>query len=492
MTVDFTHGYQPPGVYVEEEPSALVSVTGLPPTLVAIVGPSIGYRRASQEVALSETAARLTHRGIDQASIVVTRVDTGEAVDPADWTTNVVGSLASRDYFLDFVRQGSATTEDGTLVFVSYQYTEPEFFVPRRFDNFEDVKDAFGEPLNLSTEGTNDPGYQAVLSPLSLAAKIAFENGAGELFLCATTPPPSSASTDSARSTALRDALVDAYKKVATNYSISLVVPLTDGILEADAGSVGTGLLNHVETASRDGYFRTGILGFDPTVTTAPDSLLESGGFRSRRIVLAYASPSGMAYYNGAANKTVSLGHQYLAAAYAGRLSSRPVQNGLTREVLRSFQGVSGTPLSNSLKNQYAAAGVAITEVNRLGRLSVRHGVTTDPSNLRSREISIGRARDALVALVQNGTEEAGLIGSPITDITPLSLKSVVQGLLEHAQNSGTIVGYDGLAVRQRSTDPSVIEVRFAYRPAYPLNYIVIAFSINVATGETTDLAEVA
>jgi hypothetical protein len=41
------------------------------------------------------------------------------------------------------------------------------------------------------------------------------------------------------------------------------------------------------------------------------------------------------------------------------------------------------------------------------------------------------------------------------------------------------------LAVRQTSsTDPTVVEVKFAYKPAYPLNYIVISFSIDMSTGD--------
>ncbi len=64
--------------------------------------------------------------------------------------------------------------------------------------------------------------------------------------------------------------------------------------------------------------------------------------------------------------------------------------------------------------------------------------------------------------------------------------------MLEHAVLTGTIVAYTGLAVRQRSLDPTVIEVKFSYLPAYPLNYIVISFSVNVATGATEGLTEIA
>jgi hypothetical protein len=200
-----------------------------------------------------------------------------------------------------------------------------------------------------------------------------------------------------------------------------------------------------------------------------------------------FANSAGLSY-NGPTGQSITLGHQYLAAAYAGRMAALPVQKALTREVLRSFAGIIGTPLSNSLKNQYAAAGVAITETSRLGQLIVRHGVSTDPSDLNTQEMSLTRARDSLVVLCQLGIDNAGLVGQPITAETPTTIKSVVAGLLEHAKLVGLFLDYTDLQVRQLSTNPSVIQVRFGYSPSYPLNYIVVTFSINVTSGETTDV----
>jgi hypothetical protein len=491
---DFGHGYTPPGVYIEESDTPLVTTTGVPPMLVALIGQSAGFQTHVEQVPLSNLAVRLDHQGIDSTSITLTRADTGAPVPGSDYATAASGPLTNRDYYLDLTRTAASALTDGTLVNVFYRYTDPAFFTPKTYDNYEDVKDAYGEPLNLSPQTPGDPTYQAITSPLSLAAKIAFENGAGQLVLVATTPPAATDTTSAARSTAKRNALASAYAKIATNYNISVVVPITDGILAADAAGVATDLRTHLENASADGYLRTGIIGFDPTVTatTAPDMLLASGGFKSKRINLAFASPSGMSFYNGGSNQTLSIGHQYLAAALAGRRGRLAVAKALTRETLRSFAGLAGTPLSNTLKNQYAAAGVLIVEVDRQGALSVRHDVTTDVTNVNSRESSVVRGRDAMVVLLQTGTEAAGLIGQPIDDTTTLSVKSVISGLLDHAVLTGLVVATTDLAVRLRSTDPSVIEVKFAYRPAYPLNYIAVSFSINVATGETEDLTDTA
>ena len=486
--VDFTHGYQPPGVYIDEDATPLVSVTGVPPTLVALVGPSVGSQKNVEQVPLADIAVRLARQGIVQASVVVTRVDTGAVVPDTDYDLTPSGATTSPDFWTDLVRAVAAGTTANTLVNVSYSYTDPNFFVAKKFENYEDVKDAYGEPLNLVPQALGDPTYVAVLSPLSLAAKFAFENGAAQLVLCATAPMGTGSAA--VRSAAGRTALAAALASIETDYAINVVVPITDGIIAADAINVGLDLTAHLNSTANDGFFRFGILGFDPAVgqATAPDVLLNTGAFRDRRLMVAYAAPQGMNFYNGGSNQYLSLGHQYLAAAYAGRMAALATQKSLTREIIRSFSGIAGMPLSNSLKNQYAAAGVAITEIDRLGQMTVRHAVTTDPTNVNTRESAVVRAKDALITLVQTGTERAGLIGQPIDETTTLSVKSVVSGLLENAKSSGLVVDYQDLAVRLRSTDPSVIEVKFAYRPAYPLNYIVVSFSINVTTGTVTNV----
>lgn len=488
MTVDFTHGYQPPGVYIEEDPTPLVSTTGLPPVRVAIVGRALGYQSRTQQVTLSEDQVRLTPQGIDSSSVVVRKVsdNTVLAAGEVAVTATTPGAGGAQDYYTDIALAVDATTEPGTAAWVTYNYVVPDYFAPRTLSNFEDIKGLYGTPLNLSAQALGDSAYQAVVSPLSLAAQFALINGAAEVVLV----PIEAEVTDN--SATVRTALAAAYAKISTDYAVSIVVPLTDGLDTADAPGAGLDLLSHLVSASNDGFLRTGVLGFDPDVTTAPDALVTTGGFKSKRVMLAYASPAGLQVYNGNSNQSVVVGHQYLAAAYAGRMAALPVQKSLTKEQIAGFAGVAGTPLSNALKNQYAASGVAVTEIDRLNRIVVRHGLTTDRTNINTAEMSVVRARDAMVNLLQNGVESSGLIGQPIDDATPLNVKSVVAGLLEYASTNGVFVSYTGLAVRQASTDPSVIEVKFEYRPAYPLNYILISFSINVTTGDSDLTAEAA
>jgi hypothetical protein len=360
---------------------------------------------------------------------------------------------------------------------------DPNFYAPKVFSDYEDVKNAYGEPLNLVPPVTGAISYTAIVSPLSLAAKIAFENGATSVLLVATTPPISTATTAAAISASNRAALAAAYSKIEQNYSAAVVVPLTDGILTADAPGVGTDLKTAVELSSSEDYPRVGMLGFEPAVTTVPPLLLSTGGFASKRVMFHYCAPGGMAFYSSAIARYVALGHQYLAAAAGGRLASGPPQRSLTAQSLNSFSGFSGAALATRDKNTYASLGIAITEVDRNGNIVVRHGVTTNTSSINTREVSVVRGRDAMITLVLNVIRQGKLIGSPVTNSTVVSLKSVIAGALEYSVSIQNILGYKDLKIRQRSVDPSVMEVTFAYAPIYPLNYIVLTFGIDLTAG---------
>lgn len=488
MAMDFSRNYSPPGVYIEESDSTLVSATGIPPTLVAIVGPAQDFQTNTEQVVLSDVAVTLAKEGIDTNSLTATVAGTGVAVDPADYSlTKVPASPSDQEYTVTLLAAADPDVEVGTTLFVTYRYTTPEYYAPQAFENFEDVKDVFGEPLNLSVMSPGDDDYQHINSPLALAAMIAMQNGATDLVLCAATPPPGSASTDAAKSTARKAALAAAYTKIATDPSVNVLVAVTDFIAEDDAPGVLTDLRSAIVTGNNNGNFRFGITGFEPDVETAPDEILDTSGSADKRLMVAYASPEGLTMYSGGANTTFAVGHSYLAAAYAGRMARLPVQQAITKQVIAGFVGIAGTPLANSLKNQYSSSGIAVSEQDRFRRLSIRHGVTTDMTSVNTREASVVRARDSLVTALDEGMTGSSLIGSPVDDDLLLSVKSAVQGILESAVGDEVINSYTGLTLRQQSNDPTVVEVKFAYKPAYPLNYIVISFSIDTTTG-TTDL----
>lgn len=480
MAPDFSQ-YQPPGVYVEEETTPLVSVVGVSPTVVAIVGPSVGYRVHTQAVTLSGTTpATLEKLGINPSTGLSVAAADGTVFPSSKYATVAaagvdgdIGTTTDNTLTLARIVTGTADIPDGATVYVTYRYSDASFYSPLRATDFDDVKDAYGEPINLTTG--------EVTSPLSLAAKIAFENGAGQVVLVATD--------DAAASLTTRANLSEAMAKLESIYDVNVVVPLPVGLSgttssAGDTENVAADLKSHVEVQSALNSFRIGIIGFEKTVTRAPEVL--AAATRSSRIMMAW--PNRLSYYNGATNTMMEVAGYYLAAAYAGRLASLTVQTPLTKKQIRGFAGLPASmaqTMTITAKNTWSAAGVAVTEVARDGRLVVRHGTTTKTDTTTTREASLVRAKDALINLIQLTADRTDMIGSPIDDTTPIRVKGVIQGCLETALNTGIIIGYNNLKVRQTPADPSVIEVKFQYRPAYPLNYIVVSFSINTTTGET-------
>ena len=134
--------------------------------------------------------------------------------------------------------------------------------------------------------------------------------------------------------------------------------------------------------------------------------------------------------------------------------------------------------MTTATKNEWSSQGVAVTEVTRQRDLVVRHGRTTDVTNLLRSEISIVRQRDRLVELMDDALVSARVIGSPIRQETVPQIKSIIVGVLESAK--GTLIfDYRDVFARQNPDNPSSIDVKFALKVNYPTNYVNIEFAID-------------
>lgn len=478
---DFVNQYQPPGVYVEEETSPLVAVVGTTPSVVGLLGPSIGYRTHTEAVTLTGTApVTLSKLGVDIATNFEVRSEDGTVLPTVgDYVLDIGGGEdADEDTETDntatIARVALGDIGDGDTVFVSYRYTDTAYHSPHRFRDFDDVRDYYGEAVDTVTN--------AVVSPVSLAAKVAFENGAREVVIVATT------GTDVLTS---RGELEAAYDKLSTYYDVRVIVPLPVGltgtaIAPGDVVNVAADLATWISgSISGDDILRVGLIGFESSITVAPETI--AAGTESSRVGILW--PNGLNYYNGATNTVLEVAGYYLAAAAAGVMVNNEVQIPLTRKQIRGFTGIpaaKAATLSKSNKDLWSSSGVMVVEIDRQGRLVVRHGTSSDPTSVLTRELSLVRARDEMVTSIHDTVDASGLIGSAIDEETPIRVKGVIAGVLETLVSAGTIVAYQSLKVRQKSLDPTIIEVKFEYRPAYPLNYIVVSFQVNTITGETT------
>jgi hypothetical protein len=360
-------------------------------------------------------------------------------------------------------------------VSVTYQYTDADYYVLHGFTDFTSFQAAYGPAL--------DPISGAIVSPISLAAQIALMNGANQVYAIALDGTGT-----------LQQQFADAYALLsASNNNVNVVIPLWDTVTDGTALAGMFQTLNAALAAdANSGVLRTAIVGLDSAYAGSATAVATlATGVSSSRIVLAW--PNQLSFFNGYTNSTVTVDGFYLAAALGGQAASRQPQVPLTRKLPQGFVGMPAaaqTTMTRTVKDQLAVAGVCVIELDRNNQLSVRQGLTTNyAGGVLTRELSLVRAQDALYTLVQNNLNSAALIGQPLTSGTPLQVKSIVAGALETAKTAGLIVDYSNLAVRQQTPpngDPTVIDVQFAYKPSYPLNYVIVGFTIDTSTGNST------
>jgi hypothetical protein len=477
--VDFSR-YLPPGVYTNPMPGPQLVVNSTLPTAVALFGTTIGYRKftesiyveADQQLTVPAVSRTLAQKGIDLTTLVVTNPYTGAVFDEnQDYTVVLVGGTQGTSEALYAVSRviDGGTILSGDTVTVSYRYTDPDYFNPFVFYDYDDVRTAYGEPFNLTSETVNGVAPGGVLSELTLAAKFAFMNGAYQVVCVAVQP-------DDPESPVVAE-YVAALEKLNDQALVALVVPCNGGMQPLNEQ-----VRQHVVTQSANRFERRAIIGMDGSISS-DQRRTYANQIGEQRIALV--SPTKFTYYSPELNKSIELGGQYLAASLAGMTVSMSYAQPLTHKVITGWEGVVDLQKEQE-KNDESKNGLMVIEKTRRQKMWVRHGVTTDPSDLLHREWNIIGQQDALVYRLRDYLENANLIGQPIYDYTLVNVKASAEAALQSLLRDGLLVNYSGLKARQLLTNPDVIEVSFSWLPAMPLNYIVVTFAVSLTSGSVT------
>lgn len=415
----------------------------------------------------------LTYRGIKLDSVKVWDPNSGQVwVEGTDYTVLRLSqgddtTPGTRDdtYTIQRVIDGGHI-EPGDIVTVEYNYTDPDYFNPYPFYDWDDIREYYGESYDSNGN---------LQSEITLMSKFAMDNGAYQIVCVAVDAQNPSAPTIGE--------YADALDKFRDEPLVGIIVPAIG------AQPIHALVQQHVNIQSNNRYERRAIVARDGTGTVVSSSqrMTDAQSLHDERIMMV--SPSTFKYFAPELGVETLVGGQYMAAALAGISIRQNPAEPLTRKRVFGFTDV-GEILREGAKNQETQSGLCVVEKTRRQIMQVRHGVTTNFDDLLKREWSIIGQADAMVFRIRDYLENAGLIGRPILDTTLISVKASTVSSLESLVRDKIIRGYREVKVRQISTLPDVIEVKYEWRPSYPLNYIVVKYSVAVEDGSiSTELS---
>jgi len=372
-----------------------------------------------------------------------------------DNTTLVLNNEATADATANAAVQPNTGIASGDTVTVSYTYTDANYFEATIMSDYADVVDKYGSPFDANGN---------VNSKLSFAARLAFLNGADEIITLAAT-----ADTQTPIEAALT--------KLEDEPDVRIVVI-------ANGGSwAPSSLYAHTTKMNGQGFYRFGIAGRDGTPTLIDAASIRAAASALNDESIRYVNVSSFYLSNPVTGANLSVGAWAAAAAIAGMYAGRDVQIPLTRKTVAGFVGINDVRRETE-KALDAAAGLLVIEERGGGVIRVRHDITTAVGSVNTREASVVRAKYELAHRVKVALD-ASAVGAVLPAGRAASLvETITSSVLDGLVVEQAINGYSDVKGRLLDGDPTTVEVRFQYLPAYPINNINVVFTINTTTGD--------
>ena len=473
MSINFD-AYVNPGIYIEEINFPLTVSPSIAPTIIGLVGTGQGYQSYTQTILVpadtggSGTAVALTKLGINTSSIVIVDRWTGQGYNGAaafivgtDYTvttsTSAPGSVQYPVTSITRITTGNISVAE--YLTISYTFTDATYGTVQSFTDYQDVVGAYGNPFD--TTGTT------INSSVTLAAYLAFLNGAQTIYVS----PVTAASPTAAN-------YVSAVNAFGTYPEVNVVVPLSD--LTGTPG-VYQGTLQYLTQMQGQGTYVIAFVGRSlGSAGTYTDLISQAQGIDNSRVAIVF--PSQINILNG--SNTITVDGWYAAAAVAGVLGGQAPQIPLTHKKVKGFSGIPQQVLPTSQQEfNMQQSGVMVLHKNRDGSIQVNHGLSTNPTNIYTREFNIQFAQDRLQDLLVSVLNQSALIGGVLDATTPNLVMSIVTGALNYAESQDLIYSYANTKWRVPSFNPTLMQVQFSYKPMLPLNYIQIQFAVDTTAG---------
>lgn len=496
--------YSVPGVTVREIATPSVAPVIAAPATVALVGLSQGYIIKTEAVTLTGTTAAPLNIPADAVAetSAVYPVKVIDAEDrsrgAADGSGYVSGTAftynAAAKTLVRIAGSGTTFIPDGGTVLITYAYRTADYFEPFRTGSLGAIESRFGAAY--SADG------KSLLSALTFAASLAFANGARDVvvqpLLKRATPgdPETAASQPITADVAQASTWQDSMFQLRDTPDVNILTPVIGqsftGVTKSVQDSIFAAVQNHIDFMRSQEQYIVGVLGVDYSASAASissqrDDLISSvaalqgrfGQALNEHIVFVSPTVVERSLPGNPAQVLTKLGGQYVAAAMAGLLGGRETTEPLTRISLSGFAKVTDKRTLQQ-KNEEAAAGLCVIENVRNAGIQIRHGVTIDNNSVARREISVVRSKHRMIESLRQ-TVDTQIVGKLTADgSAPVVVSSLIAATLERLKAQGELADYTGVQARLLNTDPTRCEVRFAYRPRVPLNYVEIVFAVDL------------
>lgn len=346
----------------------------------------------------------------------------------------------------------------GDVYYASYIY-EKESYETAYFTKMSSIEQAYGE---ISSD-----------NPVTLAAYLASLNGA---VLMGIKQVPRAEGSNLADLATYRSAIEDLEGVQPGQVNPDVIVPL-----RGDSTDLFTILKrsNEVQSSIRYKSERTSIIGLSSgSDAKAAQNLAQT--LQSDRMRLIYPDTAVISLTDafGATRQEVVDGTM-LAAAMAGSVVS-PNVDVATPWTGRNLVGFVqlGRLLDAVEMNQTAQKGVTVIE-ERPPFLRVRHGLTTDMSNVLRKTPTVRQIADEVQRQSRNVL--ANFIGVKFIPGILSQVEGRLAMMFKDLVQQQVVAAYTGIKANVAPDDPTVAEVEAFYQPVFPLLYIVLTFHIRAS-----------
>jgi len=360
----------------------------------------------------------------------------------------------------------------GSPVYVSYTYTpDPAVqLAPELFFDADLVRNKYGAENNST-------------GSLTTAANIAFENGAPGVIVCQVSG-----------STAVAANYGAALEVLLKRNDIEDIIPVfPSGTLSNVRSSTLPYLISHCLTAANFGKERGFIYGASSPylcsgsvdtvaflASAASAITFENASFVVPSVIQRTDQNSNTFYVDG------DMGGAALAG-YRASLAKRSTP--MTGAVLVGLTIQDGK-WNEAEMNQLAAANCVVLE-SKMGIVTVRDAITTDPTSADTQEMSIIASKRLVKRTLREGLTRQFLgRGRVITPSTPSEVSNATIGLLKGLVQDEEIFGYGAkndpstgetaVSAVQNTLNPRQIDVTCSIKYLYPLKYLNVSVSLYI------------